>query len=109
LNADQSRDALAALERLETLRQTSGRRFSLLAAVSDFAEAVDKLRLRGEWQRTGLGLASRPGLGAGSSNEQLEHGPLQQLDPTHGSHTALHQQYQRCEPDRILPVDGAVI
>ncbi len=44
LNADQSRDALAALERLETLCQTSGRQFSLLAAVSDFAAAVDKLR-----------------------------------------------------------------
>jgi integrase len=46
LNADQSRDALAALERLETLRQSSGRRVSLLAAVSEFAEAVDKLRGR---------------------------------------------------------------
>ncbi len=46
LNADQSRDALAALERLETLRQTSGRRFSLLAAVSSFAGAVDKLHGR---------------------------------------------------------------
>jgi integrase len=44
LNADQSRDALAALERLESLRQTSGRHFSLLAAVSGFAAAVDKLR-----------------------------------------------------------------
>ncbi len=46
LNADQSRDALAALERLQTLRQFSGRRVSLLAAVSEFAEAVDKLRGR---------------------------------------------------------------
>jgi hypothetical protein len=43
LNANQSRDALAALQRLETLRQTTGRRVSLLAAVSEFAEAVDKL------------------------------------------------------------------
>jgi len=46
LNPAQARDALAALERLETLRQSSGRRFSLLAAVSDFSEAVDKLRGR---------------------------------------------------------------
>jgi integrase len=46
LNADQSRDALAAFQRLETLRQSSGRRVSLLAAVSEFAEAVDKLRGR---------------------------------------------------------------
>jgi integrase len=46
LNVNQSRDALAALERLQTLRQSSGRRVSLLAAVSEFAEAVDKLRGR---------------------------------------------------------------
>ena len=46
LHPAQARDALAALERLETLRQSSGRRFSLLAAVSEFAEAVDKLRGR---------------------------------------------------------------
>ena len=46
LNADQSRDALAALERLEVLRQTSGRRFSLLSAVSGFADAVEKLKER---------------------------------------------------------------
>jgi len=30
--------ALAALQRLETLRQSTGRQFSLLAAVSEFAE-----------------------------------------------------------------------
>ncbi len=46
LNGAQSRDALAALERLETFRQASGRRFSLLAAVSEFVEAVDKLNGR---------------------------------------------------------------
>jgi hypothetical protein len=46
LQPAQARDALAAMERLETLRQSSGRRFSLLAAVSDFAEAVEKLRGR---------------------------------------------------------------
>jgi integrase len=46
LNADQSRDAIAALQRLETLRQSSGRRFSLLAAVSELAEAVEKLKGR---------------------------------------------------------------
>ena len=37
---------MAALERLETLRQSSGHRFSLLAAVSEFSEAVNKLRGR---------------------------------------------------------------
>ncbi|MEK7781411.1 MAG: hypothetical protein AAB370_07915 [Verrucomicrobiota bacterium] len=46
LTADQSRDALAALQRLETLRQTSGRRYSLLAAVSGFADNVGKLNGR---------------------------------------------------------------
>jgi integrase len=46
LQPAQARDALAALERLETLRQSSGRRFSLLAAVSDFAEATDRLHGR---------------------------------------------------------------
>jgi integrase len=46
LHPAQARDALAALERLETLRQASGRRFSLLAAVSEFAEAVGKLHGR---------------------------------------------------------------
>jgi integrase len=46
LTASQSRDALAALERLATLHQSTGRKFSLLGAVSDFAEAVAKLRGR---------------------------------------------------------------
>ena len=45
-NASQSRDALAALERLATLHQSTGRKFSLLGAVSEFAEAVAKLRGR---------------------------------------------------------------
>jgi integrase len=43
LNATQSRDALAAFERLQEFFQASGRRVSLLAAVSDFAEASGKL------------------------------------------------------------------
>ena len=43
LTASQSRDALAALERLATLHQTTGRNFSLLGAVSEFAEVVTKL------------------------------------------------------------------
>jgi integrase len=46
LNASQSRDALAALQRLESFRQVTGRRFSLLAAVSEFVETVDKLKGR---------------------------------------------------------------
>jgi integrase len=46
LHPAQARDALAALERLETLRQTSGRRFSLLGAVSVLADALDKLNGR---------------------------------------------------------------
>lgn len=44
LSAEQARDALAAIERLETFRQASGRRVSLLAAVSEFAEASSQLR-----------------------------------------------------------------
>ena len=46
LTAAQSRDALAALERLTTLHQSTGRKFSLLGVVSEFAEAVAKLRGR---------------------------------------------------------------
>jgi hypothetical protein len=46
LTADQSRDALAAIERLEALQQSIGRRVSLLAAVSEFAEASTKLQGR---------------------------------------------------------------
>ncbi len=47
LTGEQSRDALAALERLETFRQSTGRRFSLLAVVSEFVEASGKLNGRG--------------------------------------------------------------
>ena len=43
LSASQSRDALAALERLEGFRQSTGRRVSLLAAISEFCEASSKL------------------------------------------------------------------
>jgi hypothetical protein len=43
LNVTQSRDALAALERLQGFFQASGRRVSLLAAVSEFVEASGKL------------------------------------------------------------------
>jgi integrase len=43
LTASQSRDALAALERLATLYQTTGRKYSLLGAVSELAEAIAKL------------------------------------------------------------------
>jgi integrase len=44
LTGEQSRDALAALERLEAFRQTTGNRVSLLAAVSEFVEAASKLK-----------------------------------------------------------------
>jgi hypothetical protein len=43
LNASQSRDALAALQRLESFRQSTGRRVSLLAGISEFVEASGKL------------------------------------------------------------------
>ena len=46
LTANQSRDALAAFERLETLRESIGRRISLLAAISEFADASTKLKGR---------------------------------------------------------------
>jgi len=46
LNAHQSHDALAALERLESFRQSSGKRVSLLGAVSEFVEAAGKLNGR---------------------------------------------------------------
>jgi integrase len=46
LNAGQSRDALAALERLQGFYQSTGRRVSLLAAVSEFVEASGKLHGR---------------------------------------------------------------
>ena len=46
LSASQSRDSLAALERLESFRQSTGRAISLLAAVSEFVEAAGKLHGR---------------------------------------------------------------
>jgi hypothetical protein len=46
LTASQSRDALAALQRLEALQSVIGRKISLLAAVSEFADASTKLRGR---------------------------------------------------------------
>ena len=42
MTASQSRDALAAFERLASLYQSTGRKFSLLGAVSEFAEAIGK-------------------------------------------------------------------
>ncbi len=42
----QASDALAAIERLGTFYQTTGRKVSLLAAVSEYCEAVAKLRGR---------------------------------------------------------------
>jgi integrase len=46
LSAGQSQDAIAAFERLEIFRQSTGRKFSLLGAVSEFVEAAGKLRGR---------------------------------------------------------------
>ncbi len=46
LTPGQARDALAAFERLQSHFQKTGRRVSLLAAVSGFAEADDKLNGR---------------------------------------------------------------
>ena len=46
LTAGQSSDALAAYERLTILQHTIGRRISLLAAVSEFADASAKLKGR---------------------------------------------------------------
>ena len=46
LTATQTRDSLVALERLQDFYQSSGRRVSLLAAVSEFVEASGKLHGR---------------------------------------------------------------
>lgn len=43
LTGSQSRDALAALERLEAFRQATGKRVSLLAGISAYCEAATKL------------------------------------------------------------------
>jgi hypothetical protein len=43
LTATQSRDALAAFQRLQSFYESSGRRVSLLGAVSEFVEASGKL------------------------------------------------------------------
>jgi integrase len=43
LSASQSRDALAAMQRLEAFRQSTGRRVSLLAAVSEYVETSARL------------------------------------------------------------------
>lgn len=45
-SASQSRDALAALQSLESFRQSTGRAVSLLAAVREFVEAAGKLHGR---------------------------------------------------------------
>ncbi len=42
LSASQSRDALAALQRLEAFRQSTGKRLSLLAAVSEHVGLLEK-------------------------------------------------------------------
>lgn len=44
LTSPQATDALAALERLNTFRETTGRKLSLLAVVSEYCEAAAKLR-----------------------------------------------------------------
>jgi integrase len=46
LTASQSRDALTAIERLNGFYESTGRRVSLLGAVSEFVEAAAKLRGR---------------------------------------------------------------
>jgi hypothetical protein len=46
LTASQSQDAIAALERLAILFQSTGRKFSLLASVSEFADCIGKLHGR---------------------------------------------------------------
>ena len=46
LSASQSRDALAALQSLESFRQSTGRAVSLLSAVREFVEAAGKLHGR---------------------------------------------------------------
>jgi hypothetical protein len=43
LSAKQAGDTLAALQRLQSLHQSTGRRISLLAGISDYCEAVAKL------------------------------------------------------------------
>jgi hypothetical protein len=43
LTAGQANDALAALERLQTFYQSTGRRVSLLAGISEYCEAAGKL------------------------------------------------------------------
>jgi hypothetical protein len=43
LTAGQANDALAALQRLDGLYRDTGRRMSLLATVSEYAEAARKL------------------------------------------------------------------
>jgi integrase len=46
LTGQQARDALAARQRLENFRQSTGRRFSLLSAASELVEALEKLKGR---------------------------------------------------------------
>ena len=45
LTGSQAGDALAAIQRLDSFRQATGKRVSLLAAVSEFAEAAAKLEV----------------------------------------------------------------
>jgi len=72
LHPAQAHDALAALERLQTFYQSTGRRVSLLAAVSEFAEASAKLNGRALGEAVdGCGVATCAGIAVGHLGETV--------------------------------------
>jgi len=102
LNATQSRDALAAFERLQGFYQASGRRVSLLAAVSEFVEESAKLsgRTLGEAvtgylrsvvsvKRKDIGEAVTDFLQTDAPRTKAVNGQRSQLAPQYASHRKL--------------------
>jgi integrase len=102
LSASQSRDALAALQRLESFRQSTGRKISLLGAVSEFVEAASKLAGRGlgeavdgfmrtvaTVQRRDIAQAAREFLEAAEPLTKAANGHRAQISPKYAYNRAI--------------------
>lgn len=82
LHPAQARDTLAALERLENFRQSTGRRYSILAAVSEFVETLEKLQGRS------LGEAVEEFLDGRKHKAEAKDGKRAQLSASYEIHVA---------------------
>lgn len=82
LTSEQSRAALAAFQRLETFRQPTGRRLSLLSAAPEFVEALEKLNGRS------LGEAVEEFLDGRRHKAEAKDGIRAQLSASYETHVA---------------------